>query len=144
MPLTAFQLQLLADLAPAQSDDMSYLAGGAALHFEPNSTRFSRDLDFFHDSAERVARAFARDRATLAAAGYTMLVTLSQPGFVRATVTRGDESTRVDWAHDSAWRFMPLVRDPRGGWLLHSVDLAINKVLALVGRDEGGLIALVH
>ena len=115
---------------------MSYLAGGAALHFEPNSTRFSRDLDFFHDSAERVARAFARDRATLAAAGYTMLVTLSQPGFVRATVTRGDESTRVDWAHDSAWRFMPLVRDPRGGWLLHSVDLAINKVLALVGRDE--------
>jgi hypothetical protein len=31
---------------------------------------------------------------------------------------------------------MPLVRDPLGGLLLHPVDLAINKVLALAGRDE--------
>lgn len=38
--------------------------------------------------------------------------------------------------HDSAWRFMPLVRDPLGGLLLHPMDLAVNKVLALAGRDE--------
>jgi hypothetical protein len=31
---------------------------------------------------------------------------------------------------------MPLVRDAVGGWLLHPVDLAVNKVLALAGRDE--------
>jgi len=31
---------------------------------------------------------------------------------------------------------MPLVRDELGGLLLHPVDLAINKVLALAGRDE--------
>jgi hypothetical protein len=49
---------------------------------------------------------------------------------------RDDDATRVDWAHDSAWRFMPLVRDALGGLLLHPVDLAINKVLALAGRDE--------
>ena len=49
VPLTAFQSQLLALLAESRSPD-SYLAGGAALHFEPNSTRFSNDLDFFHDS----------------------------------------------------------------------------------------------
>lgn len=136
VPLTAFQQQLLADLATESTDDVGYLAGGAALHFEPNSTRFSHDLDFFHDSVERVASAFARDNARLTSAGYILQVTVSQPGFVRATVTRGDASTRVDWAHDSAWRFMPLVREPLGGWLLHPVDLAINKVLALVGRDE--------
>jgi hypothetical protein len=63
-------------------------------------------------------------------------VELSLPGFVRAVVHRGDQATRVDWAHDSAWRFMPLVRDELGGLLLHPVDLAINKVLALAGRDE--------
>jgi hypothetical protein len=51
-------------------------------------------------------------------------------------VRRGDDATRVDWAHDSAWRFMPLVRDPGGVLLLHPVDLAINKLLALGGRDE--------
>jgi len=46
------------------------------------------------------------------------------------------DATRIDWAHDSAWRFMPLVHDPLGGFLLHPVDLAINKLLALAGRDE--------
>jgi hypothetical protein len=61
---------------------------------------------------------------------------LSLPGFVRAVVSRGHSATRVDWAHDSAWRFMPLVRDQLGGLLLHPVDLAVNKVLAVAGRDE--------
>jgi hypothetical protein len=135
VPLTPFQRRLLADLA-AEPTDERYLAGGAALHFAPHSTRYSDDLDFFHDSESRVATAFAADRNRLRAAGYAVEVELSLPGFIRAIVRRGDEATRVDWAHDSAWRFMPLVRDDLGGLLLHPVDLAINKVLALAGRDE--------
>ena len=135
MPLTEFQQALLAELAKGQTDDR-YLAGGAALHFEPNSTRYSHDLDFFHDSVERVASTFSADRARLEAAGYGVTVELSQPGFVRTTVACGAQATRVDWAHDSAWRFMPLVRDRLGGLLLHPVDLAVNKALALAGRDE--------
>lgn len=31
---------------------------------------------------------------------------------------------------------MPVVRDETGGYRLHDVDLAINKLLALAGRDE--------
>ena len=135
MPLTGFQRALLAELAKAPTDDR-YLAGGAALHFAPNSTRYSDTLDFFHDSEAQVASAFAADRARLEEAGYLVAVELSLPGFIRAQVRRGDEATRVDWARDSAWRFMPLVRDPLGGLLLHPVDLAVNKVLALAGRDE--------
>jgi hypothetical protein len=135
VPLTDFQRTLLAELAKAPTDDR-YLAGGAAMHFAPHSARYSDDLDFFHDSEARVARAFARDREQLARAGYVVDVEQSLPGFVRAVVRRGPSATRVDWAHDSAWRFMPLVRDTLGGWLLHPVDLAVNKVLALAGRDE--------
>lgn len=135
MPLTVFQRRLLAELAGAPNEDR-YLAGGAALHFAPHSTRYSDDLDFFHDTEARVASAFAADRAHLVAAGYELEVEMALPGFVRALVRRGGEATRVDWAHDSAWRFMPLVRDPLGGLLLHPVDLAANKVLALAGRDE--------
>jgi len=135
MPLTGFQRVLLAELAKEPTDGR-YLAGGAAMHFAPNSTRYSDDLDFFHDSETRVATAFAADRGRLTRAGYGVDVELSLPGFVRAVVRRGEDATRVDWAHDSAWRFMPLVRDPLGGLLLHPVDLAINKVLALAGRDE--------
>ena len=55
---------------------------------------------------------------------------------MRAIVTRGQQATRIDWAHDSAWRFVPPVRDAAGGYVLHRVDLAINKVVALAGRDE--------
>jgi hypothetical protein len=126
VPLTAFQRQLLADLAASPTDDR-YLAGGAAMHFAPNSTRYSDDLDFFHDSEARVASAFAADRETLRRAGYVVDVELSLPGFVRAVVRHGEQATRVDW---------PLVRDALGGLLLHPVDLAINKVLAVAGRDE--------
>lgn len=135
MPLTGFQRELLALLAETRSPD-SYLAGGAALHFSPNSSRYSDDLDFFHDSSERVASAFDRDSSLLEEAGCTLELEISQPGFIRATVTRGDDATRIDWAHESAWRFMPPVRDPVGGYLLHEIDLAINKTLALAGRDE--------
>lgn len=135
MPLTEFQRALLAELAASPTDER-YLAGGAAMHFAPNSARYSDDLDFFHDSEARVASAFAADRDHLQRAGYAVAVELSLPGFVRAVVRRGEHATRVDWAHDSAWRFMPLVRDRLGGLLLHPVDLAINKALALAGRDE--------
>jgi hypothetical protein len=130
-----FQRKLLATLAASPSDER-YLGGGAAMHFAPHSTRYSDDLDFFHDSEQRVASAFAGDRETLERAEYAVDVELVLPGFVRALVSRDAETTRVDWAHDSAWRFLPLVRDPLGGLLLHPVDLAINKVLALAGRDE--------
>ncbi|UCF41756.1 MAG: hypothetical protein JSW43_05375, partial [Gemmatimonadota bacterium] len=133
MPLTTFQRELLATLASNPTDER-YLGGGAAMHFAPNSVRFSDDLDFFHDSEARVASAFARDRETLVGAGYLLEVEVSLPGMVRAVVRRGTDATRIDWAHDSAWRFLPLVRDPLGGFLLHPVDLAINKLLALAGR----------
>ncbi|WP_420634823.1 nucleotidyl transferase AbiEii/AbiGii toxin family protein [Candidatus Palauibacter sp.] len=135
MPLTGFQRALLAILAKTRSAD-SHLAGGAAIHFSPNSVRYSEDLDFFHDSASRVATAFAEDEARLRDTGHAVEIEISQPGFIRAIVARGEEKTRIDWAHESAWRFVPPVRDPLGGFLLHEIDLAINKTLALAGRDE--------
>jgi hypothetical protein len=135
VPLTEFQRKLLADLAEPPNE-ARYLAGGAALHFAPHSARYSDDLDFFHDSEARVAAAFAADRSRLEQLEYDVQVEASLPGFVRAVVSREEQATRIDWAHDSAWRFMPLVRDPLGGLLLDPVDLAINKVLALAGRDE--------
>ena len=64
MPLTSYQATVAKLLASQRTPD-SYLAGGAALHIEPTSTRYSNDLDYFHDSVERVASAFADDRDLL-------------------------------------------------------------------------------
>lgn len=135
MPLTAFQRDIAGLLAANRSPE-SHLAGAAALHLSSSSPRASDDLDYFHDEAGLVAKAFAADSRLLEAGGYTVTVMLSQPGFIRAIVARGAEATRVDWAHDSAWRFLPAVQDPAVGYRLHPLDLAVNKVLALVGRDE--------
>lgn len=135
MPLTEFQAELARLLSENRTED-SFLAGGAAILIEPNTRRFSNDLDYFHDSEQRVQDAFRADRGLLEAHGYTVSVGLQQPGFVRAIVIRSPDATKVEWAHDSAWRFLPAVRDTRVGYLLHPVDQAVNKVLALAGRDE--------
>ena len=135
MPLSDYQASLARLLSKNRTFD-SYLAGGAAILIEPTTTRFSRDLDYFHDSEARVAEAFAADSRLLETSGYSMDVDLNQPGYIRAIVRRGQDATKVEWARDSAWRFMPTVRDDRVGFLLHPVDLAVNKVLALAGRDE--------
>ena len=42
----------------------------------------------------------------------------------------------VDWAHESAWRFLPLVPLRGGGVMLDPIDLAINKLVALANRRE--------
>lgn len=69
--------------------------------------------------------------ATLEKAGYGIELVFSQPGFIRAVVSTDEGATQIDWAHDSAWRFMPLVEDELGGLLLHRVDLQEGKQLWL-------------
>ena len=76
----------------------SYLAGGAAILIEPNTARFSRDLDYFHDSETRVSEAFAADRGLLDSAGYSIDIDLNQSGFVRGIVRRGGDATKVEVA----------------------------------------------
>jgi hypothetical protein len=135
MPLTAFQAAIAELLAVNRSAE-SYLAGGAAMHIDPNSKRYSNDLDYFHDSEERVAAAVRDDTRLLEQSGFAVEFLLRQPGFARAIVRKGEEATKLEWAHDSAWRFLPTVRSERAGFQLSAIDLAINKLLALVGRDE--------
>ena len=42
----------------------------------------------------------------------------------------------IQWGTDSAYRFFPLQTDPVAGFTLHPLDLAANKLSALVGRTE--------
>jgi hypothetical protein len=135
MPLTELQAAIGRLLATNRTED-SYLAGGAAILVDPNTTRYSHDLDYFHDSEERVASAFAADLAVLHGAGFEVEIELSQPGYIRAIVRRDQAATKIEWARDSSWRFMPVIKSEHFGFQLHPVDLATNKVLALAGRDE--------
>lgn len=128
MPLTPFQSKILKLLSKNRTPD-SYLAGGATLHFEPQSIHF-------HDTDKSVAVSFEKDKDTLIKNKIKLDIDLHQLGYIRAIASDRHESTKIEWAHDSAWRFLPTLYYEDRGYTLHPIDLAINKVLALVGRDE--------
>ncbi|MBL6989704.1 MAG: hypothetical protein ISR65_07995 [Bacteriovoracaceae bacterium] len=135
MPLTKFQAKIALLLSSNKTID-NHLAGGAALHLEANSIRYSQDLDYFNDSVERVATAYKDDYDLLITNGYTCKNEVQLVGYIRALVSKGSNHTKIEWAHDSSWRFMPPEYIKEIGYRLHPIDLAINKVLALAGRDE--------
>lgn len=135
MPLTALQAHILKLLTGNRSPE-SHLAGAAGIHLSPESLRYSHDLDLFHPSARQVAEAYAKDVQSLQADGIQVQILLSQPGFIRVQLVDKEEPLLIDWAVDSTWRFFPTVCLEDVGWVLHPVDLAVNKILALVGREE--------
>jgi hypothetical protein len=135
MPLTEYQRRILALLAKNR-DPNSYVAGGAVVNRLPDSPRFSEDIDIFHDAAEAVREAFHKDHETLTIAGFKIAAIINEDSFVRAIVSDGSDSVKLDWARDSAFRFFKVQADPEMGFVLHPVDIATNKVLALAGRFE--------
>jgi hypothetical protein len=137
MALTEFQrgvCRLLAENRIRGGD--SYVAGGAALNELLRAPRHSRDLNLFHDTEQALATSWKADRETLEASGYRLAVVRERPTFVEAEVRKGHDGVIVQWAHDSAYRFFPLVKHDELGLVLHPFDLATSKVLALVGRVE--------
>ncbi len=135
MPLSDIQAEVLRQIAANRSPD-SYLAGATVLHRGGDSPRFSQDLDFFHDLEDCVARSAEQDMATLTGAGYEFAWLLRTPAFCRAVVTADGQQLKLEWAQDSAFRFFPVQADEFCGYRLHDADAAINKLLALAGRNE--------
>lgn len=57
----------------ANRSEGSLFAGGLVLNTTPDSPRFSKDFDFFHDAVEALATASERDAAALRAAGFEVI-----------------------------------------------------------------------
>ncbi|MBY0493118.1 MAG: carbohydrate kinase family protein [Cyanobacteria bacterium] len=137
MALTIFQRDVCRLLAGRRrTGGESYVAGGMALNVALAAHRISRDLDLFHDTTDAVARSWDADRHLLEDTGYVVVPLRERPGFVQATVSRRHDRLLIEWIHDSAFRFFPLVEHEELGLTLHPFDLATNKVLALIGRLE--------
>jgi hypothetical protein len=137
MALTALQRRvclLLADERKRSGE--SYVAGGVALNEIVAGARRSRDIDLFHDTETALVATWANDHAALAAAGLRVEPVRELPAFVEARVSDATETILVQWAQDSAFRFFPLVEHETFGLTLHPLDLATNKLLAIIGRRE--------
>jgi Nucleotidyl transferase AbiEii toxin, Type IV TA system len=135
MPLTPFQRGVAKILASHRNPD-SHIAGGAVINRADTSPRYSNDLDIFHDTAESVVVCAEADVRVLRAAGYTVQWLLQVVGFYRAELSQGENRMRLDWSYDSAFRFFLVQPDSDFGYCLHPADVAVNKVLALAGRNE--------
>ena len=135
MPLTSTQAEMLSTIAANRSPE-NYVAGATVLHRFPDTPRFSEDVDLFHDLEDSVAQSAEMDAATLRAAGHAVSWLLRTPTFHRAVVTAAGQELKIEWAHDSAFRFFPIQKDDLCGYRLHDADAATNKILALAGRSE--------
>ena len=137
MALTRFQREVCRFLGERRiASGESYIAGGSALNEITGGGRISRDLDLFHDTRTALAATWTADRDALRRGGFEIEIVQERPAFVEALVRGDADSVLLQWAHDSAFRFFPLVAHPELGATLHPFDLATNKVLALVGRVE--------
>lgn len=113
MAFTDFQRDVCRLLASSRREHGdSYVAGGAALTQAIASSRVSRVIDVFHDTAEAVAVTSARDRATLEASGWRWTTPRERPGFVEALVCR-DEALACRRDHGRGDRRSPAGRTRR-------------------------------
>lgn len=133
MPLTKLQSHVLRVLASERSPD-SYIAGGVALN--RNGPRFSGDIGIFQDSEQRLETAAEADAKALLAAGLKVSWKKIVSGKREAQVEGLGDRMRLEWVHDSAFRFFPTQRDELFGYVLHPVDLATNKASAAADRRE--------
>jgi hypothetical protein len=133
VPLSKIQSDILRLLA-AHRDPESYVAGSTPLTRE--ASRYSGDIDVFHDREERVGQAATQDSALLHQHGYQVKWTRPGPGVYAVQVERSDGKTKLEWVVDSDFRFFPTMPDETFGYVLHLIDLATNKVAAAYGRRE--------
>jgi len=133
MPISKLQSDILKVIAKAR-DPESFVAGG--LPINRTGQRYSKDVDIFHDREERVRKAARDDVGALEQAGYTVAWIRREPAIHSAEIRKGDDFTKLEWVADSDFRYFPAIPDPDFGYVLHVIDLAMNKVMAAAGRRE--------
>jgi hypothetical protein len=133
VPLTRIQTDILGLIA-FHRDAESYVAGSSPLN--ETRSRFSGDIDIFHDRAERVKQAAEKDTIVLIDGGYELEWLRQDPSIYSVVAKRAGETTKLEWVADSDFRFFPTIPDRTFGFMLHPVDLAMNKVQAAASRRE--------
>jgi hypothetical protein len=133
VPLSRLQTDVLRLLA-ANRNPESYVAGSSPLN--RHAARFSADIDIFHDREESLEGSVAQDVQALTKAGYRIAWKRQTQLIHQAIITKEDDGTEIDWVVDSDYRFFPSIPDELFGYILHPVDLAMNKVMAAAGRRK--------
>jgi hypothetical protein len=98
--------------------------------------RYSGDIDIFQDSELRLEVAAEADARALTNAGLKFFWKRVRPAIREAELEGLGDKMRLEWVQDSAFRFFPTQKDELFGYVLHPVDLAVNKASAAADRRE--------
>ena len=134
--ISPLQRRILGFFPSVTDSAQFYLTGGTALaHFYLKHRR-SRDLDFFAPFEEIIVPFSARLEKGLCREGCSVKKQRGTQTFIEFWVEKEQESTIVQLAQDSAFRFEPTKEFPEfPGLKVDSLkDIASNKLLALFGR----------
>jgi predicted nucleotidyltransferase component of viral defense system len=117
----------------SRSDTSFYLTGGTCLNRFYFERRYSADLDLFSNENNifREDIRFLLDAFQKAPCQYEVLVDTRD--FVRLLVR---SALKVDFVNDRVYRFGRSCRNPKGIVLDNTVNIAANKICAVLGRDE--------
>jgi hypothetical protein len=129
--LTALQERLAALISQLPQADAFAIAGGAALILQGYPDRVTMDLDYFATSAEAVDEFLPLLERSLAAAGLTVELGQTAPGFGRLRISDGTEWCQIDLGYD--FRLRRPEPSPFGP-VLSPEELAADKTLAVHGR----------
>jgi len=110
------------------------LTGGAALGGFFLGHRATRDLDLFFRGRSTLDELPLQIEGRLRAAGMSVRVAQSAPGFRRLDVRLGDETVEVDLVADPVPALSPPVEAEPGLYVDSVHEIFVNKLNALLGR----------
>lgn len=110
-----------------------YLTGGTCLHRFYHQCRFSMDLDLFTNEANLFREDARRAREALDRHGISQELLVDTRDFIRIMV---QSELQVDLVNDRVHRVGACVRNREGIVLDNMLNLAANKVCAVLGRDD--------
>ena len=132
--LTPLQWRVLRGVAAAVPQ--LFLSGGAALAGFHLKHRPTTDLDFFTTDNGVLKRALRAVSDVATSMGAAVVVRLETPSFVRVVVNDGDDALVVDIVHEQV-RQVHAVKPMIDGIAVDPMDeIFVNKLTALVGRQE--------
>ncbi len=134
--ISPIQKTILGYFGNTPDSEQFYLTGGTALAYFYLKHRKSNDLDFFTSIPEIITPFSHQLEATFKAQGMSVERRRGFHSFVEFFIRKDSESTIVQLALDSAFRFEPTLQFPEYPRLKVDslVDIASNKLLALFGR----------
>ncbi len=132
MPLDEFQKGVIAVISRNRGPESPFTGGSV---IQQHGTRLTDDQDIVVADDDFLDLVASTDQAALEAAGFTVQLRHSYPGFRDYRVMKPlIGTTALQWTAALASEYFAPVPDDLFGYRLHFADLAVNKAVAAAGR----------